>query len=179
MKAFCLALILLVLVAPALADSLQDSVDTIQRNTALLAARMRPEGVTLTWGQDLAAQDMDRLAKAAQAIHPGQDLVTVAPLINEMATAATRVRSTASISTLDSDGQALAMATVDECKLLQKTVSEARSVEEDRLSRRYYDYGPRFSVGFGFGGWGFPYGYGGWYPYPVGIYRSCGVRRCR
>jgi hypothetical protein len=185
MKAIRLFLCLLALAVPALADSLQDSVETIQRNTALLVARVRPEGATLTWGQDLAAQDMERLARAAAAIQPDQadDMESLAPLVNEMSSAATRVRSTASISALDEAGQALALATVDEIKLLQKVVSEARQIEERQYYARDRYYGrPSFSLGFGFGGWypyGYPYGYGGWYPYPVGIYRNCGVRRCR
>lgn len=184
MKAIRLFLCLLVVAVPALADSLQDSLDTIQRNTALLAARVRPEGVTLTWGQDLAAQDIERMNQAALAIQAGaaEDMGTLGPLVNELSTAATRVRSTASISALDADGQALALATVDEIKLLQKVVSQARQVEEQRYATRSRSYGPSFSLGFGFGGWypyGYPFGYGGWYPYPVGIYRPCGVRRCR
>lgn len=182
MKAFRLVLILIALALPALADSLQDSLDTIQRNTTLLASRVRPEGVTLTWGQDLAAQDIERLAQAAAAIKPGaaEDIGALAPLVNEMATAATRVRSTTSISALDEEGQALALATVDEIKLLQKVVSAQREVAEQRYANRYN--APRFSIGLGlgFGGWGYPYGWGGgWYPYPVGIYRPYGIRRCR
>lgn len=183
MKAIRLVLCLLVLAVPALADTVQDSLSTIQRNTALLAARVRPEGVTLTWGQDLAAQDIERLNQAAQAIDLEQteDIAALTPLINELSTAATRVRSTAGISVLDETGQALALATVDEAKLLQKVVSEARQIQEQRYANRNsYGYGPSFSLGFGFGGWypwSYPYGYGGWYP--VGIYRPYGIRRCR
>lgn len=169
-------LLCLLLVVPVLADSFQDSLSTIQRNTALLVARARPEGVSLTWGQDLAAQDLERLDKAVRAIpsDPGEDVLALAPLVNEMSTAATRVRSTTTLALLDAEGQALALATVDEIKLLQKAVSQARENVEDRLARRY-DYGPRFSFGLGFGGW---YPYRGWAPWPV-IYRPCGVRRCR
>ncbi len=75
---------------------------------------------------------------------------------------------------LDAEGQQLALATVEEAKRLQKEVNAARNAVEDRLAR-YRDYGPRFGLGFGYGGWGWNrwgYGYGGW-GYPIGIYRPC------
>ncbi len=180
MKVQSLSLILLLILAlPAWADDFQDALGTIQRNASLLAARARPEGVTLTWGQDLAAQDLERLAQAASAIEISQveDLLDVGPQINELGTAATRVRSTASISVLDAEGQQLALTTVEEAKRLQKQVNAARNEVEDRLAR-YRDYGPRFGLGLGYGGWGWNrwgYGYGGYggWGYPIGIYRPC------
>ncbi|GMU58198.1 MAG: hypothetical protein AMXMBFR33_73440 [Candidatus Xenobia bacterium] len=175
-------LLLLILAPPVRADDFQDALGTIQRNASLLAARARPEGVTLTWGQDLAAQDLERLAQAASAIKIDQveDLLDVGPQINELGTAATRVRSTASISVLDAEGQQLALATVEEAKRLQKEVNAARNEVEDRLAR-YRDYGPRFGLGLGYGGWGWNrwgygyggWGYGGWGGYYPGIYRPC------
>lgn len=165
--------LILVLTAalPAAADPLQDTVTALGQQSAALAQQMRPAGVNLTWGQDIAAQDMNRLAQAAAAVqglftddeeHTYDDL---APLVSELQVAATRVKSSAPISVLDDVQQQQALGLVDKAQLVKVEVDAARRAAEERRAAQRAAYNSSFGFGFGTG-WGWPGYYGGgWGPW--------------
>ncbi len=159
---------------PAVADPLQDNVVALGQQSAALAQQMRPAGVNLTWGQDIAARDMERLAKAAADVqglftdeeeHTYDDL---APLVTELQTAATRVKSSAPISVLDDQQQQQVLALVDKAQVVKVEVDTQRRAAEERRAAERAAYNSSIGFGFGYGypGWGsfgYPgWGYGGW-----------------
>lgn len=141
------------------------SLATASQALALLA---RPSGATLTWGQDLAAQDLERLARAAEAYEAtakSQEEVSLADLqarVTELQTAATRVHNTVTISVLDAAGQQQAQGLVTQVKGVAEGFARARKAAEAQIAaaRSRDDYGPRVSFGFGsywgYPGWGYP-----------------------
>lgn len=149
--------------------------------TRALALQARPAGATLTWGQNLAAEDLERLAKAADAFDGAVNskkevsFADAQAMVTEMQTAATRVQNTVSISALDAPSQGQALALVAQVKGIAEGFSMARKAAEQQVAaaRNRSYYRPRFGFGVGYGSyWGRPYwgypGYGWGRPYGWG-----------
>src|SRR5690606_41671157 len=99
---------------------------------AELAQKMKGDGtVELTWGQNLAVEDMTRLANAAAALDARMKadsetgLLDVQPLVNELQTAAVRVKNTAGLSILAGEDLMAAGVLVGEAQGMALTVAAA------------------------------------------------------
>ena len=174
MKKLILSVALVCAALPAWAGVLGDKTRAIQSAAALLEQRMTATAAnnSLTWGQQLALDDMQRLNKAAaafsQALGADDDTDAATSQWSEFQTAASRVRMTLQISNLDAEAQQVGQNLLTQLKEIE---SERTAEREARLSRSYAASRP--SVGFGLGvgsywgpgwgwggGWGWPY-YGG------------------
>lgn len=147
-----------------------------------LLQQMRSSPTELTWGQKMAAEDMDRLVQAAdaavQVLSPDEvDWEGGRSALTELQVAGNRVRMTLSVSNLDSEAQELAREVVAQVEEIE---SQARQERGRHFERRTASIRPQFGLGFGFGNYfGSPWGYG--FPgfYGLGFGRSRGWGRCR
>ena len=184
---------LLLTASNAIAHPLAEKARAIEEQARLLQQRMAPpEGGQLTWGQQMAADDMNRLvtaaAAAAQALQPEDvELGDVRSQVTELQVAGNRVRMTLDVAYLDEEGRKIAQNLVSQVKEVEQ---QAVAERNERYSRRVSVSRPSVGIGLGFGsywgspwGWGYP-GYYGWRsPF---IYRGFGIRsgwgrgiRCR
>ncbi|MEW6277178.1 MAG: hypothetical protein AB1758_01045 [Candidatus Eremiobacterota bacterium] len=186
MRTFLAILALNLLMAfPARAETISEQAMAIETEALSLRERMggggsfgAATGTQLTWGQQVAAEDMERLTRAAESLRtalPARSLDDVHTQLTELRVAAGRVRGSLVVANLDEEGQRRAQALLARVEGVNDTVAELRRQEEER---RAYAYGPRFTIGIGFG---FGYRPCGWYPYyPYGYPGwGCRPRRCR
>jgi hypothetical protein len=176
----------LLLTSLGLAHPLADQAKAIEEQALVLRQRMGPDNPNLTWGQNMALEDMTRLASAAsaarQALEPDEvDWDSTRSTLMEMQVAGNRVRMSLPVSILDSEGQSLGQQMIVQ---VQEIDREARAQRDQTFERRVGSSRPNVSFGIGFGNyWGtpWPYGYGfrgGFFPGYFGGYRGFG-RRCR
>lgn len=163
----------------ASAHPLADKARAIEEQALLLQQRMgAPEGTQLTWGQQMAADDMNRLATAAgtaaSALAPDDvDLEDVRKEVTELQVAGNRVRMTLSVANLDEEGRKIGENMVGQVKEFEESALAERT---ERYSRRVSSSRPSVGLGVGFGSyWGSPWGYPGYWSSPF-FYRGFGVR---
>jgi hypothetical protein len=181
----------------AFAHPLADKAKAIEEQARLLQQKMAaPAGAQLTWGQQMAADDMNRLVNAAsaayQALAPEDaEIENAKAQVTELQVAGNRVRMTMAVANLDEEGRKVGESLLGQIKELEQNAVAER---DDRYARRTVYSRPSVGIGLGFGnywggGWGSPWGFNsGWgYPgyygigrgfgYPIGISRyGYGVR---
>jgi hypothetical protein len=211
LKAITLTGLLLVGAQAAFADPLGGRIQIIERNAKELLLKMNPNyvfesapqenphgdiinpvpapvnkpAVPLSWGQKMAADDMERLYKSAHElvlmIEDGEeDFNTLQPKLAQVQSAASQVKVSLPISNLEGDAQVISqglLASVQELATVAKAEREAqeekRKIAQDMRNRYYsgysgynapgYFYSPFWSLNYGFGnryGYNFGYGYG-------------------
>lgn len=165
----------LALALPALAHPLADKAQVIAEQAHTLQSRMGPApGTTLSWGQQMALDDITRLAAAADAarsaLKPDDvNLADVRPLITELQVAGNRVRMTLPVARLDEDGRKIGeglMVQVQELEL-QALAARAEGVSEAEQQVSQNSGATQVNVGLGINPYGYGYGYGlGLWGYP-------------
>jgi len=166
----------------AWAHPLSERAAAVGQQAERLLQQMLASQQDLTWGQKMAAEDMQRLVTSAQAavevLAPDEvDWEGGRACLTELQVSGNRVRMTLSVSNLDSEAQDLARQVVAQVEEIE---SQARSERGRQFERRSASSRPQFGFGLGFGSyWGRPWGYG--FPgfYGLGFGRSRGWGRCR
>lgn len=182
MKTMKLLLMTWVLANAAWAHPLGERALAVGEQADRLLQQMRAGEKELTWGQKMAAEDMDRLVQAAevaaQVLTPDEvDWEGGRAALTEFQVAGNRVRMTLSVSNLDSEAQELAREVVAQVEEIE---SQARTERGRNFERRTAGSRPQIGFGLGFGNFfGSPWGYG--FPgfYGMGFGRSRGWGRCR
>lgn len=157
------------------AHPLADQARAVQEQAQALAARMGSSSLTLSWGQNMALQDMTRLVTAAaaarQVLEPDEvDWEGSRDVLNELAVAGNRAHTSLSVAGFDQEGATLADQVITQVQQLDAQIRQERAANFERqlTSQRPQ---PTFSFGLGLGlgfgrypawGWGRPMFYRGW-----------------
>ncbi|MBI3928559.1 MAG: hypothetical protein HY319_23675 [Armatimonadetes bacterium] len=119
------------LAAPASAESLLDAARHIEGNSRALTLSLGQGQRALSWGQEQALQDLDRLSRAAVRLVEALGFETggvtpqaLKPLLTELAVAANRSAMTLQLAGFSESDAALARATLEEARRLQTKMSE-------------------------------------------------------
>ncbi len=153
----------------AFSHPLADKARAIEEQARLLHQRMAPaQGTQLSWGQQMAYDDMNRLVAAStaaqSALQPDDaELAGTRAQVTELQVAGNRVRMTLSVANLDDEGRKIGEQMVAQIKEFEQEVAQDR--EQGRVARsnrrEYYSSRPSVSLGLGFGNyWGSPWGWG-------------------
>jgi hypothetical protein len=147
--------------------------------------------VPLSWGQKMAADDMERLFKSAHEltlmVEDGEeDFNTLQPKIAQVQSAASQVKVTLPIANLEGEAQVVGQGLLSSVEELSNVAKAEREAQEEQrkqaqqMRNRYYAgyaypgyySSPFWSLNFGFGN---RYGYG----YNSGYRRGYSRRGCR
>lgn len=156
-KSLYLSVTLFLITSAGWSHPLADKARAVQEQAARLGERMTSTGQTLTWGQDMAVQDMQRLVSAAsataQALDPdAPNWDEVRPTVVELQVAASRVRMTLPVSNLDDEARKIGQQMVVQVEEIDMS---ARGERDQQFQRNLSDTRPApFSFGVGFGTWG-------------------------
>ena len=160
-------LLFLLLSSAAWAHPLSDKARAIEEMARLLEQRMTVGSEPLTWGQQMALEDMKALAQAAGqarvALEPDLELEQVRTQLGALQLAANRVRLSGCVARLDDEGMKLCTALVGQIKEVEEAlILECGRLQDRQLAARRPVMG--FSLGFGYPAWnyGWPYYRGGW-----------------
>ena len=179
MKKLITLLFLVLAPASAWAHPLADKARAIQEVAHVLEQRMGSGPEQLTWGQQMALDDMKGLVQAASqaslALQPDLELEQVRTQLSALQLAGNRVRLSTCVAKLDAEGVELSRALVGQIK----EVEDALVLERSRLQDRQIAAN-RPAIGFGMG---YGYGFSSWnygWPYRgIGWIRTGRGRRCR
>lgn len=190
MKKYCIALSLVgaLVLSAAAEDPFQGRIQAIERAARVLTQAPTNTADPLTWGQNLAREDLVRLGDAAEALRKRidegeEDLDEMATEFQEYQVAAHRVKMSLSLARVEGEAQTFSQGLAQQMDEVEKMVAEQRQREEQaRIARAarntYYSnigWGSPWGIGFGSPwGWGMRSGFG----FGLGWGRSWG-RRCR
>lgn len=152
-----LLVFLILLPRVAWGHPLSERAQAIAEMAQVLEQHMSNGTEALTWGQQMALDDMRALSlvarQAREALEPDLELEQVRTQLSALQLAGSRVRLSSCVGRLDPDGVKLSQALVGQLKELEESLIQERSRLQDRQIAAARQI-PAFSVGFGYPWWG-------------------------